>query len=126
MNLALTTVLLLALLGGVGAAARYLVDDLISRSRTGRFPLATLVVNVSGSFLIGVLAATVGSGSPATFAVLATGFCGGYTTFSTATVEAVRLAREGAWRPALLVAAGTLVLCTGAAALGVLLGRSVG
>lgn len=126
MNLPLGTVLLLALLGGVGAAARWLVDDLISRRWSGGIPLATLVVNVSGSFLIGVLSATVGTGSPATFAVLATGFCGGYTTFSTATVEAVRLAREGAWRPALLTAAGTLVLCTGAVALGVLLGRVVG
>lgn len=112
----------LALLGGVGAAARYLVDDLISRRWHHGFPLATLVINVSGSFLIGLLATTIASRSPETFALLATGFCGGYTTFSTATVEAVRLAREGDWHRAVLAAAGTLVLCTAAATLGALFG----
>lgn len=116
----------LAVTGGVGAASRYLVDDLINRLWRGSFPLATLLINITGSFLIGLLAVTLGTGSPAVFAVLATGFCGGYTTFSTATVEAVRLAREGAWRQAALAAGGTLVLCTAAATLGVLLGRVLG
>lgn len=117
----------IAVLGGVGAATRYLIDDLTNRHWHGGFPLATLVINVSGSFLIGVLAGTLGTespgvGSPQTVALLATGFCGGYTTFSTATLEAVRLAREGSWRQAVLAAVGTLVVCTLAATLGVLLG----
>lgn len=116
----------LAAMGGVGAATRYLVDDLINRLWRVSFPLATLTINVSGSFLIGLFAATLGADSPELFAVLATGFCGGYTTFSTATVEAVRLAREGAWRRSALAIVGTLVLCTTAATLGVLLGRAVG
>lgn len=115
----------LALLGGVGAATRYLVDDLVNRRWHHAFPLATLIINVSGSFLIGLLAAMLAPGSPQTFAVLATGFCGGYTTFSTATVEAVRLAREGSWRPAALAAGGTLLACTLAATLGFLLGAAL-
>ncbi|WP_256838999.1 fluoride efflux transporter CrcB [Ornithinimicrobium faecis] len=125
MSLSPLLLLGLALLGGVGAATRYLVDDLISRRWHHGFPLATLVINVTGSFLIGLLAATLATGSPEVFAVLATGFCGGYTTFSTATVEAVRLAREGDWRRAALAAAGTLVLCTAAATLGYLLGGTL-
>ncbi|WP_109472843.1 fluoride efflux transporter FluC [Ornithinimicrobium cavernae] len=119
-------VLVLAVLGGVGAAARYLVDDLVNRWWARGFPLATLCINVSGSFLIGLLAVTVGPGSSGTYAVWATGFCGGYTTFSTATVEAVRLAREGAVRQAVVAAGGTLVLCVAAVALGVLTGRLLG
>lgn len=116
----------LAAMGGAGAACRYLIDDLINRLWRESFPLATLLINITGSFLIGLFAATLGSGSPELFAVLATGFCGGYTTFSTASLEAVRLAREGAWRQSALAAGGTLVLCTTAATLGVLLGRALG
>nr|WP_281497205.1 CrcB family protein [Ornithinimicrobium sp. F0845] len=114
------------MLGGVGAAARYLVDDLVNRRWTGRFPLATLLVNVSGSFLIGLLAVTLGPGWQQVYAVGATGFCGGYTTFSTATVETLRLVREGAWRAAGLAAAGNLLLCLSAATAGVLTGRVLG
>jgi len=125
-SLPLTTVLLLALLGGVGAAARYLMDDLVNRRWTGRFPLATLLVNVSGSFVIGLLAVTVGPAWPQIYAIGATGFCGGYTTFSTATLEAVRLDREGAWRQAGVASAGHLLLCVIAAALGAGLGRVLG
>lgn len=113
----------LSLLGGLGAATRFVADSAINRWWPHEFPLATLIINVSGSLLIGLLAATVGTSSPQGFALAATGFCGGYTTFSTALVEAVRLAREGAWRRAALAALGTLVLCVGAAGVGVLLGR---
>ena len=111
---------LLSVLGGVGAAARFIIDGAINRWWPHEFPLATLIINVSGSLLIGVLAATVGTSSPQAYALAATGFCGGYTTFSTALVEVVRLAREGAWRRAVLAALGTLVLCVAAASIGVL------
>lgn len=121
-TLAPGAVLLLAVLGGVGAAARYLVDDLVSRRWSGRFPLATLLVNVSGSLLIGLLATTIGPDRAALYAVGAVGFCGGYTTFSTAMVESVRLAREGAWRASVLATGSHLVLCVGAATLGVVIG----
>lgn len=118
-------VLLLAVLGGIGAATRFVLDGLVNRRWSGEFPAATLVVNVTGSFLIGVLSATVATDHPDVFAVAATGFCGGYTTFSTAMVESVRLAREGAWRVAAWAAAGTLLLCVTAAAAGLLLGHAL-
>lgn len=111
--------LLVCVLGGVGAATRYLVDAAVTRRRPSRFPLGTLAVNVSGSFLIGLLAVLAGSQAPGTFAVLATGFCGGYTTFSTAMVETVRLAQEGAWAQAVGHSLGTLLLCAAAASAGV-------
>ncbi|QDO90143.1 CrcB family protein [Ornithinimicrobium ciconiae] len=119
------TVLVLTLLGGLGAAARFLVDDLVNRRWHGAFPLATLVINVTGSLLIGLLATSMAADSPQAYAVGAVGFCGGYTTFSTAMVESVRLTREGAWRTAGLAAAGMLALCVGAAAAGALLGRAL-
>lgn len=110
-----------ALAGGVGAAARFVVDGWV-RSRWSRtFPLATLVVNVTGSFLAGLLTgvALAHDVGPDVLAVAATGFCGGYTTFSTVMVETVRLAqvRERWW--AALNALGTLVSCVAAAAGGV-------
>lgn len=122
-DLAPVSVLLLALLGGVGAATRFVVDWLVNRRWSHGFPVATLLINITGSFLIGLLSATLAADRPDAFAIAATGFCGGYTTFSTAMVESVRLAREGAWRAAAWAAVGTLVLCVVAAALGVLLGR---
>jgi CrcB protein len=114
-------VILIALLGGVGAATRFVVDGSIRARWTRVFPLATLLVNVSGSLLIGLLNGAhlyhhLGS---ATLAVAATGFCGGYTTFSTAMVETVRLIQAGEVRRATFNAVGSVVLCLGAAALGV-------
>jgi len=115
------TVFLIAVLGGIGAATRFVVDGSV-RARWSRvFPLATLVVNVTGSFLIGLLAGAHlyhGLG-PTWLAVGATGFCGGYTTFSTAMVETVRLVQAGELRRATANALGSVLLCLGAAALGV-------
>ncbi|KQY22057.1 chromosome condensation protein CrcB [Cellulomonas sp. Root485] len=115
------TVLLIAVLGGVGAAARFVVDGSVRARWTRVFPLATFVVNVTGSFLIGLLAGAHlyrGLG-PTWLAVAATGFCGGYTTFSTAMVETVRLIQAGEVRRATANAVGSVLLCLGAAALGV-------
>ncbi|KRD43807.1 chromosome condensation protein CrcB [Cellulomonas sp. Root930] len=117
------TVLLIGVFGGIGAATRFVVDGSV-RSRWNRvFPLATLAVNVSGSLLIGLLAgAHVYHGlGEAWQVVAATGFCGGYTTFSTAMVETVRLIQAGELRRATANAVGSVVLCLGAAALGVAL-----
>jgi CrcB protein len=116
------TVLLVALAGGLGAATRFVVDGLI-RGRWSRvFPLATVLINVSGSALLGLLSGAMAyhSLSPTVYLVAAVGFCGGYTTFSTAMVETVRLAQQGDYRRAVANALGTLVLAVGAAALGVL------
>ena len=115
------TLLLVSLLGGIGAATRFVVDGAVRSRWTRVFPLATLVVNVSGSLLIGLLTGAHmyhGLG-PRWLAVAATGFCGGYTTFSTAMVETVRLIQAGEARRATANALGSLLLCLAAAALGV-------
>ena len=115
------TLLLVAVLGGIGAATRFVVDGSVRSRWTRVFPLATLVVNVSGSLLIGLLTGAHlyhGLG-PRWLVVAATGFCGGYTTFSTAMVETVRLIQAGEPRRATVNALGSLLLCLGAAALGV-------
>jgi fluoride exporter len=121
------TLLLLALAGGLGAVCRFLLDGLIARHNRLRIPLGTLTVNVTGSLLLGLLAGWLAHrrGEEAAGiiqAVVGTGFCGGYTTFSTAAVETVRLwMAEGATRGA-GYAAVTLLTSTTAAAVGLWLG----
>ncbi len=115
------TTLLIMLAGGLGAAARFVLDGLVRARWPMDFPLPTVVVNVSGSALIGMLA---GAGlfhglDRTTYLVGAVGFCGGYTTFSTAMVETVRLVQAGDLRRAWVNAVGSLLLAVGAAAAGV-------
>jgi CrcB protein len=88
--------------GAIGSVTRYLVGVFIQTRAGGAFPMGTLVINITGSMLLGFLlqytlsSATV---SPEVRALLTTGFCGGYTTFSTFSYEAVRLFEEGDyWR----------------------------
>ncbi|GEO96271.1 fluoride efflux transporter FluC [Kocuria turfanensis] len=106
------TALLICLLGGAGAMARFVVDGLVRQRTATSLPVGTVTVNVTGSFLAGVLtgAALAGVlGGPAVTAAV-TGFCGGYTTFSTAMADTVRLARDGQVRAAVLNAVGTAAL----------------
>ncbi|MFJ3382462.1 fluoride efflux transporter CrcB [Curtobacterium sp. NPDC090217] len=117
--------LLVAVGGGVGAALRFLLDGLV-KARVSGFPLGTLVINVSGSLVLGLLTGLGQAGTlplPAV-AILGTGMMGGYTTFSTASVETVQLLRSGKTRLAVLNGLGMLVVSVGAAALGLLLGRN--
>jgi len=114
------TALLVALGGGLGAVVRFVVDGAVQRRNRLSFPLGTLLINVSGSLLLGVLTGLVlFHGSPTELqAVVGTGFCGGYTTFSTASVEAGRLLlTERRWA-AVAHAAGMLVASLAAAAVG--------
>lgn len=112
--------LLIALAGGVGAAARFLVDSWVATRLRASLPTGTVVVNVTGSLLLGLLTgwAIRHGGGGDVKAVLGTGLLGGYTTFSTASVEAVRLARGGRGAGALLHAAIMIVLSLAAATLG--------
>ncbi|AMB41184.1 fluoride efflux transporter CrcB [Arthrobacter sp. TES] len=114
------TVVFLALAGGVGAAVRFIVDGLIrSRLRTA-LPWATILINVSGSLVLGFLGGLVvrGHAPDSLQLVLGTGFLGGYTTFSTASVETIRLVQSGRTGLALTNAVGSLVASVGAAAVG--------
>jgi len=117
--------LLVAIGGGVGAALRFVLDGLVKARVTG-FPLGTAIINVTGSFVLGLLTGLGESGALAIpgVAILGTGMMGGYTTFSTASVETVQLLRSGKTRLAVLNGLGMLVVSVGAAALGLWIGRN--
>lgn len=112
----MTTFILVMLAGGVGATARFVADGAIARvvSR-GPFPLGIVVINIVGSFVLGVVTG-LSSGSvlsPEMARVLGLGLCGGFTTFSTASLESVKLwLEEGIVR----AAAYTAVTVAGAIA----------
>lgn len=120
------TVLLLALAGGLGAVARFVLDGAVGAARAWRHPVGTTVINLSGSFLLGLLAGlAAGRLLPdAGLLVLGTGFLGGYTTFSTAAFETVRLAEQRRWGAALLHGLGQVVVGTALAALGYVVGAA--
>ncbi|MEO8907267.1 MAG: fluoride efflux transporter CrcB [Microbacteriaceae bacterium] len=112
---------LLALAGGVGAIARFVLDGLLRTKLRTVLPLGTMIINVSGSLLLGFLTGLVlFAGTPDGWRlVLGTGFLGGYTTFSTASVETARLIQERRWLYALINGLGMLLLAVLAAAAGV-------
>lgn len=119
--------LLVALAGAAGAVLRFYVDSAVKArwvsKSAGLFPWATVGINVMGSFVLGILAGLVlfRSGSSDVQAVIGTGFCGGYTTFSTASFETVRLVQAGRHRAAAGNALGTLVAAVAACAAGLAL-----
>jgi len=104
----------------LGAAARYAFDTTMRTRRWRGFPWTTLVINVAGSLLMGIVIATT-IAEPVLRAILAAGFCGGFTTFSTASFEAVRLVEQRRYGTAVVQSLGTLILCLGAAAIGLAL-----
>jgi CrcB protein len=118
------TLLLVSIAGGVGAVARFLVDRAVTASATARYPRGTLVVNVTGSLLLGLVTGlALGQGLPERWhLVLGSGFLGGYTTFSTASLEALRLVQERRWLAAATHAVGMLLLSVLVAAAGLWLG----
>ncbi|QTX06007.1 fluoride efflux transporter CrcB [Agromyces archimandritae] len=120
-------VLLASLAGGIGAACRYLMDEGVRRLVRVGFPLGTLLVNIVGSFLLGLLTGLGERGipDPELAVVLGTGFLGGYTTFSTASAETVRLFLERRRLAAVLNGAGMFLLCGAAALAGLALGRAL-
>lgn len=92
------TALIVFLGSGIGGAARYIVQSRVAASGLFVFPFATFIVNITGCFLIGLFYALGEKGnvlSPEWRIALTTGFCGGYTTFSTFAFENMNLLRTG-------------------------------
>ena len=116
------TYLWLGLGGAMGTMMRYWLNGLVSTWFV-TFPMGTLVINVTGSFLIaffGTLTAADGRWlvSPNARLFFMTGICGGYTTFSSFSLQTLNLMQDGQWRYAALNILGSFVLCLLAAWLG--------
>ncbi|RAQ97832.1 fluoride efflux transporter CrcB [Thermogemmatispora tikiterensis] len=113
------------LAGALGALSRYVLGRFIAERVATAFPLGTLVINLTGAFAIGLVFGLAAAHviSTALQGVLATGFLGGYTTFSTMSWEGVELLRGGSSWLGLLYLIGSVLLGLLAAALGLALGR---
>lgn len=106
-------IVLVGLGGSVGSIARYLIQRWVNTFYVYSFPLATFLINLSGCLLIGILYALAEKSNvltPATRLLLITGFCGGFTTFSTFAFENTDLLRTGNHLIFALYAGGSLLL----------------
>ena len=110
-------VLLIALAGSLGAVARFIVDGAVKTRAGATFPWATLAINVTGSLALGALVGALAEDNVWRL-VVGTGFCGGYTTFSTASFETVRLVQQRRYGAAVVFGGGGLVACVAAAMAG--------
>jgi len=106
--------------GGAGALARYVLEGVIAERQQSPLPLSTLVINFSGSIALGVLVGMVLAGTTPSGVLVwgGTGFLGGYTTFSTFTYETLRLIEDGVWRYAAMNVLLSGPLCFAGAARG--------
>jgi fluoride exporter len=122
------TVLLVALGAAVGAPARYLADRAVQSRHDSLFPWGTFVVNVVGSFVLGLVVAAAAAGrlTPGVVAAVGTGFCGALTTYSTFGYETLRLAEERAHLEAVLNVAASIAAGVAAGALGWAAGSALG
>jgi CrcB protein len=116
--------------GALGSMARYALGNLILEKSRSVFPWNTLVINITGSFIIGILGALTAAEGKMTSQsrlvvtqLLITGVCGGYTTFSSFSLQTLNLIRDGEW----FYAAGNIllsvILCMIAVWIGYLLGN---
>jgi len=118
--------------GALGSVGRFWLNGIVSATKAGEtFPWGTMLVNVSGSFLIGVLAALTIPEGPMdsksrafTMQFLIYGICGGYTTFSSFSVQTLNLLQHRQWLHAGGNVLLSIVLCLGAVWLGWLLGST--
>ncbi|MGY0007866.1 fluoride efflux transporter CrcB, partial [Micromonospora sp. I033] len=107
----------------LGAPLRYLADRAVQARHGSSFPWGTLTVNVSGSLLLGVVAAV--PASPAVTALVGTGFCGALTTWSTLSYETLRLHRAGHRGHALANVLGSIAAGLAAATVGYALAHAL-
>lgn len=102
--------------GAIGSAARFWISGLVAQRYGQTFPLGTLAVNVTGSFVIGAFAALTDPdgrllASPSLREFFMIGICGGYTTFSSFSLQTLTLAQEGEWLRAVLNSVASFALC---------------
>jgi len=120
------TYLLVALGGALGSVTRYWLSGVIAERFVQGFPLNTLIVNISGSFIIMLIAGLTGADGiflvrPEWRSFLMVGICGGYTTFSSFSLQTLELMRDREWLYAGLNILGSVVLCLVGAWLGLVL-----
>ena len=111
-----------ALGSAVGGASRFALSTFIQQRASSAFPVGTLIVNITGSLVLGfVLRYALGSPSVSAEmrALLTTGFCGGYTTFSTFSYETVALIEDGDYRRAALYIGSSVLVSLAATLLGI-------
>jgi fluoride exporter len=115
---------LVGIAGALGALTRYLIGRVVVERARSTFPWATLLINVTGAFLIGLIAGLTSRRvlNPLAQTVLATGFLGGYTTFSTMSWECVQLLRGGNRLHGILYLGGNVLPGLLAALLGLAVG----
>ncbi len=114
--------------GALGALARFLVDEWVTERIGGAFPFGTLVVNLSGTFLVGLLATLIvdrGVLSAELRPFVLVGFVGAYTTFSTWLLESWRMLELGETGLAMANIVGSMVLGAVALVAGLVVGRAV-
>src|SRR5487761_2176409 len=110
------TYLWVALGGAIGTTGRYWLSGLVARSIGETFPWGTLIINVTGSFAIGFFSTLTSSEGrflvgPTGRQFFMTGVCGGYTTFSSFSLQTLGLARDGEWLQAGGNVAGSVITC---------------
>ena len=117
------TLIAASLAAGLGAVSRFKLDSFVAGKSNRSIPVGTITVNVFACFLVGLTIPLCASGAmtPETSKIISTGFLGGFSTFSTATIEGVRLLEEGRNADAFKHTIGMLVLSICSCGLGVML-----
>jgi CrcB protein len=122
------TILWVSLGAILGANLRYFVAQYVARLLTSSFPYGTLIINITGSFVLSfflVLTTERVLADPRWRLFVAVGFCGGYTTFSSFAYESFALFEQGRWMASVLNVAGTNLLCCLGVVAGAALARSL-
>ena len=112
----------------VGASARYFVSGFVAQRVSPGFPYGTLIINVTGSFVLGLFLTWAGERvltDPKWRLLIAVGFCGSYTTFSSYAFESFALGEQGQWLMMAVNVIGSNALCLGAVLAGAVLARSL-